>query len=156
MGFAPMRYPPGSAPSDCRRSRKGDIHADNRAVAPPMPHVNDAADDAPIVVPLRPRQPRRQMRFDARPLLVIQPKQTLTHFLVPNQPHGSKNHVLLIRYRPEHVHEQLLNGGGQHGKFILPYSHDLINRKPVESRHIRIGAHILEFNPIAFAQIAWQ
>ncbi|TWB64478.1 hypothetical protein FBZ94_10218 [Bradyrhizobium sacchari] len=39
--------------------------------------------------------------------------------------------------RPLYVHEQRLNGGGQHGKFILSYSPDLINRKPVESRHIR-------------------
>ena len=59
-----------------------------RTVAPSrarLQHVNDAADDAPIVVPLRPRQPSRQMRFDPRPLPVIQPKQTRAHSLAPNQ-----------------------------------------------------------------------
>jgi hypothetical protein len=57
-----------------------------RTIAPSrtrLQHVNDAADDAPIVVPLRSRQPRRQMRFDPRPLPVIQPEQTLTHSLAP-------------------------------------------------------------------------
>jgi hypothetical protein len=48
-----------------------------------LQHVNDAADDAPIVVPIRPRQSRRQMRFNTGPLPVIQPKQTRTHSLAP-------------------------------------------------------------------------
>jgi len=55
-------------------------------IAPPrtrLQHVNDAADDAPIVVPIRSRQSRRQMRLDTRPLPVIQPKQTRAHSLAP-------------------------------------------------------------------------
>ena len=59
-----------------------------RAVAPSrtrLQHMNDAADDAPIVVPLRPRQARRQMRFNPRPLPIIQPKQAATHLSPPNQ-----------------------------------------------------------------------
>lgn len=57
-----------------------------RAIAPSrtrLQHVNDSADDAPVVVPIRPRQSRRQMRLDARPLPVIQPKQTRAHFSRP-------------------------------------------------------------------------
>src|SRR5438067_96138 len=57
-----------------------------RTIAPSrtrLQHVNDAADDAPIVVPFRPRQSRRQMRFDTRPLSIIQPKQPLAHSLAP-------------------------------------------------------------------------
>ena len=53
-----------------------------------LQHVNDAADDAPIGVPLRPRQSHRQMRFDTRPLPIIQPKQTLTHSLAPESTPG--------------------------------------------------------------------
>ena len=48
-----------------------------RTIAPSctrLQHVNNAADDAPVVVPIRPRQSRRQMWFDTRPLPVIQPK----------------------------------------------------------------------------------
>jgi hypothetical protein len=48
-----------------------------------LQHVNDAADNAPIVVPIRPRQSCRQMRFDTSPLPVIQPKQTRAHSLAP-------------------------------------------------------------------------
>lgn len=42
-----------------------------RAIAPSrtrLQHANDAADDAPVVVPIRPCQSRQQMRFDRRPL----------------------------------------------------------------------------------------
>ena len=55
-----------------------------RTIAPSctrLEHVNNAADDAPVVVPIRPGQSRRQMRFDTRPLPVIQPKQTSAHSL---------------------------------------------------------------------------
>ena len=74
-----------------------------RTIAPSrtrLQHVNDAADDAPVVVPLRPRQSRRQMRFDPRPLPVIQPEQTLTHSLAPESIPRPENHVTLFRYRP--------------------------------------------------------
>lgn len=57
-----------------------------RAVAPSrtrLQHVNDPANDAPVVVPIRPRQSRRQMRLDTCPLPVIQPKQTRAHSLAP-------------------------------------------------------------------------
>ena len=66
-----------------------------------LQHVNDAADDAPIVVPIRPRQSRRQMRFDTSPLPVIQPKQTRAHSLAPeSRTRRQENHVALFRYRP--------------------------------------------------------
>lgn len=32
-----------------------------------LQHVNDAADDAPVVVPIGPRQSRRQTRLDTSP-----------------------------------------------------------------------------------------
>ena len=74
-----------------------------RAVAPPrtrLQHVNDAADDAPIVVPIRTRQSRRQMRFDTGPLPVIQPKQTRAHSLAPESiTRGKGNHAALFGYR---------------------------------------------------------
>ena len=57
-----------------------------RAIAPSRPrlqHVNDPADDAAVVVPLRSPQSCRQMRLDTRPLPVIQPKQTRAHSLAP-------------------------------------------------------------------------
>jgi len=72
-------------------------------IAPPrtrLQHVNDAADDAAVVVPLRSFQPRRQMRLNARPLPVIQPKQTRAHSLAPESKLEQGNHVALIRYRP--------------------------------------------------------
>ena len=73
------------------------------AIAPACPrlqHMNDAADDAPIVVARRTRQARRQMRLDPHPLPVTQPKQTLTHSLAPNSPQRAENHRTKIRYRP--------------------------------------------------------
>ena len=57
-----------------------------RAVAPSrtrLQHVNDPADNAAVVVPLRSRQSRRQMRLDTCPLPVVQPKQTRAHPLAP-------------------------------------------------------------------------
>lgn len=74
-----------------------------RAIAPPparLQHMDDAADDTPIVVPLRTRQALWQMTLDARPLLVVQPKQTRTHSLAPYSQPGAMNHVAPIRYRP--------------------------------------------------------
>ena len=63
-----------------------------RAIAPSrtrLQHVNDSADDTPVVVPIWPRQSRRQMRLDTRPLPVIQPKQTRAHSLAPeSKPRG--------------------------------------------------------------------
>jgi len=59
-----------------------------RTVAPSragLQHVNDAAEDAPIVLPIRPRQSSRQVRFNPRPLLITQPKQAGTHLLPSNQ-----------------------------------------------------------------------
>jgi hypothetical protein len=40
------------------------------------------------------------MRFDPRPLPVIQPEQTLTHSLAPESTLRPENHMTLIRYRP--------------------------------------------------------
>ncbi|MHC2581959.1 hypothetical protein ACVI1J_005868 [Bradyrhizobium diazoefficiens] len=65
-----------------------------------LQHVNDAADDASVVVPIRPRQSPRQMRFDTRPLPVVQPKQTSAHSLAPESTRRQENHVALFRYRP--------------------------------------------------------
>ena len=75
-----------------------------RAIAPSrtgLQHVNDPADDAAVVVPIRPRQSRRQMRLDTCPLPVIQPKQTRAHSLAPeSKTRRQENHVALFRYRP--------------------------------------------------------
>ncbi|MET4358287.1 hypothetical protein ABIC08_008264 [Bradyrhizobium sp. RT9b] len=66
-----------------------------------LQHVNNTADDAPIVVPIRPRQSRRQMRFDTSPLPVIQPKQPRAHPLAPeSRTRRQENHVALFRFRP--------------------------------------------------------
>ena len=57
-------------------------------IAPPrtrLQHLNDAADDAPVVVPIRSGQSSRQVRFYPRPLFIIQPKQAATHLSSPNQ-----------------------------------------------------------------------
>ena len=57
-----------------------------RAIAPTSPrlqHMNDAAGDPPIVAACWTRQSARQMRLDTRPLPITQPKQTLTHSLLP-------------------------------------------------------------------------
>jgi hypothetical protein len=45
--------------------------------------MNDAAGDPPIVAACWTRQSARQMRLDTRPLPITQPKQTLTHSLLP-------------------------------------------------------------------------
>ena len=75
-----------------------------RTIAPSRPrlqHVNNAADDTTVVVPLRPSQSRRQMRLNTRPLPVTQPKQTVTHSRAPeSRNHKQANHVLPFRYRP--------------------------------------------------------
>lgn len=75
-----------------------------RTIAPSrsrLQHVNDPTDDTPVVVPFRPRQSRRQMRLDTRPLPVIQPKQTRAHSLAPESKRWWQgNHAGLIRYRP--------------------------------------------------------
>ena len=74
-----------------------------RAIAPSgsrLQHVNDAADDAPVVVALRSRQSIRQVRFKTRPLPVTQPKQSVTHSFIPESMPETGNHVMAIRYRP--------------------------------------------------------
>jgi len=48
-----------------------------------LQHVNDPADDAPVVVAIRPRQSRRQMRLDTCPLPIIQPEQPRPHSHAP-------------------------------------------------------------------------
>lgn len=57
-----------------------------RAVAPSrtrLQHVNNPADDAPVVVLIRPRQSCRQMRLDTSPLPIIQPSQPAPISLAP-------------------------------------------------------------------------
>ena len=57
-----------------------------RTIAPSrtrLQHVNNAADDTTVVVPLRSRQSRGKMRLNTRPLPVIQPKQSHAHSPAP-------------------------------------------------------------------------
>jgi len=59
-----------------------------RAIAPSrsrLQHMNDAADDAPIIPTLRPGQSGRQMRLKTLPLPIVQPKQSVTHSLAPRE-----------------------------------------------------------------------
>jgi hypothetical protein len=44
-----------------------------------LKHVNDAADNASIVIARRASLVRRQVRLDLSPLLVVQPEQPLAH-----------------------------------------------------------------------------
>ena len=64
-------------------------------------HVNDAADDPPIVITFRSGQVSGQARRNACPLPVIQPKQPCAHRKppVPNRS-ARENQNALIRYRP--------------------------------------------------------
>ena len=74
-----------------------------RAIAPScarLQHVDDAADDTPVVLALRPSQTVRQMWFQTLPLPIIQPKQTWTHSPPPRINSQTENHHPLIRYRP--------------------------------------------------------
>jgi hypothetical protein len=66
-----------------------------------LEHMNDAADDPPIVIPFGSGQVRRQVRRNACPLPVIQPKQSCAHRKspVPNRS-ARENQNALIRYRP--------------------------------------------------------
>lgn len=53
-----------------------------RTIAPArarLQHMDDAADDAPVVLASRPRQAMRQMRLQPLPLPIVQPEQTLAH-----------------------------------------------------------------------------
>ncbi len=75
-----------------------------RTIAPAgatLEHMDDAADDPPIVISFRSGQVRRQVRCNACPLPVIQPKQPCAHRKppVPNRS-ARENHNALIRYRP--------------------------------------------------------
>src|SRR6266536_5309960 len=77
----------------CRRTILG------RAIAPAtatFQHVHDAADDAAIVRPLDAPYIRRQVRFDAIPLLIAQPKQVPAHAPDP-LPKTNQNRIV----RPE-------------------------------------------------------
>ena len=75
-----------------------------RAIAPAcaaLKHVNNTADDAPIVVARRPGLVRWQMPPYPSPLLVVEPEKSSTHRSPPrriNSPRG--NQSSLIRYRP--------------------------------------------------------
>ena len=74
-----------------------------RTIAPSrtrLQHVDNAADDAPIVIPLRPRQSRRQMRFYARHCLSFSQNKPSRILSPPNQTLRQENHMTLIRYRP--------------------------------------------------------
>ena len=75
-----------------------------RTIAPAcatLKHVNDAADNASIVIARRTSLVGWQMRLYPSPLLVVQPEQSLAH---PSPPHRINsmrgNHRMLIRYRP--------------------------------------------------------
>jgi hypothetical protein len=75
-----------------------------RAIAPvgaALEHMDDAADDPPIVISFGSGQVRRQVRCNACPLPVVQPKQPCAHQVsrVPNRS-AQENQNALIRYRP--------------------------------------------------------
>ena len=58
------------------------------AIAPSrarLEHVNDSADDAPIVVARRPGEICRQVRRYPNPLPVVQPKQPFSHQTLPSR-----------------------------------------------------------------------
>ncbi len=65
-----------------------------------LQHVDDAADDAAVIDTRRSLQSARQMRRDARPLLVTQPKQSSAHGFAPESVRRSQNHSARFRYRP--------------------------------------------------------
>src|SRR5262245_30966353 len=75
-----------------------------RAITPAratLKHVDDTADDAPIICALRPGLVRWQMRLYLSPLLVVEPEQSLAH----QSPRAESvrvqgNQSALIRYRP--------------------------------------------------------
>jgi hypothetical protein len=75
-----------------------------RAIAPAratLKHMNDAADDSPIVITFWSGQVSGQTRRNACPLPVIKPKQPCAHRKppVPNRS-ARENQNALIRYRP--------------------------------------------------------
>ena len=75
-----------------------------RAITPAgatLEHMDDAADDPPIIISFGSGQIRRQVRLNACPLLFIQPKQPCAHRkpAVPNRS-AQENQNALIRYRP--------------------------------------------------------
>ncbi|MHC2584537.1 hypothetical protein ACVI1J_003280 [Bradyrhizobium diazoefficiens] len=55
-----------------------------------LQHVNDAADDASVVVPIRPRQSPRQMRFDTRHCLSFSQNKPARILSPPNQHVGKR------------------------------------------------------------------
>lgn len=69
---------------------------------PRLQQVNNTADDAPIVVPIRPRRSRRQMRLDTTPLPVIQPKQTCEHSLAPESRTRTQEKHAALEVSPTH------------------------------------------------------
>jgi hypothetical protein len=83
--------PPGEAVVD-RLRRAVFAWAINPAAAD-LQNVHDPAENASIVVTLRPRLVRRQTRLDLRPLLVREPEQMRFHRLAPQsfgQPYESE------------------------------------------------------------------
>ena len=74
------------------------------AIAPAgaaLKHVNDTADNAPIVIARRAGLVRWQMRLDLSPLLVVQPEQPFAHRSPPSRINSVPgNQKSLIRYRP--------------------------------------------------------
>ena len=75
-----------------------------RAIAPAcaaLKHMNDAADNASIIIARRAGLVRWQMRPYLSPLLVGQPEQSFTHRSPPSRINSVRgNQRSLIRYRP--------------------------------------------------------
>jgi hypothetical protein len=72
--------------------------ADARAA---LEHVDDAADDAAIIISLRPGLICRQMRLNARPLSVAEPEQPFAHRNLPGPNRSApENQSAQIAYRP--------------------------------------------------------
>ncbi len=98
-------HPPSSAPSPAIEaivySRVGTIVTrTNAPTRARLQHLNDATDNPPVVVARRPRQSRRQMRLNTRPLPIVQPKQPFAHSLAPPINPQAENHKELNKYRP--------------------------------------------------------
>jgi hypothetical protein len=75
-----------------------------RAVAPSrtaLKHMNDPADDAPIVIARGTRLVRWKTQLDLRPLPIVKPEQPFAHGILPGRIISvQQNHTTSIRYRP--------------------------------------------------------
>ena len=75
-----------------------------RAIAPSraaLKHMNNPADDAPIVITRGARLVRWKTQLDLRPLPIVQPEQSFAHSIPLDRINSAQqNQNRLIRYRP--------------------------------------------------------